>query len=221
MTSDIITIGYAALTTSLKIHGDVEIKTPKWDIHFENLCINGKCDCENRNDCCIEGTCGSFDPVCRPEMENCDVNCPAGSSECRPPIVVPPLPNCTGPGKCIPEVQELLVKYHVVFDTPGQYYQFTIDIVNDGIFDAVVSSNPSPAKAGLTEEYDVYTNYTVKYGSEYGEDVKAGDVLRAGERAKIFVKVEYDKNTPDALLPTQDVHMVLTFTMNYKQANVD
>ena len=219
-----ITIGYAALTTSLKIQGDVEIKTPKWDIHFDNICIGDKCDCEHRTDCCAPGQpCGGGDypPVCKPEDTTCNPdypNCPPGVI-CTPPTPVPSLPRCTGPGKCIPELQQLLVKYSVVFDTPGQYYDFTVDVVNDGYFDAVVSENPSPAKAGLTAEHDVYTNYIVTYAN--GEEVKAGDKLKAGSKATIYVRVEYDKNTPDAQLPTSDVHMDLTFTMNYKQANVD
>jgi len=215
-----ITIGYAALTTSLRIEGDVKIKTPKWDIHFENLCINGKCDCEHRTDCCVEGTCGNFPKICRPEDDTCDINYPTCTEPgCTPPITPPPMPGCTGPGKCIPEVQTLLVKYEAIFDTPGQYKTFTVDVVNDGIFDAVVSETPSPEMAGLTAEHDVYTNYTVTYAN--GNPVKAGDKLKAGSRATIKVFVEYDKNTPDAQLPTQDVQMYLTFTMYYKQANVE
>ena len=107
----------------------------------------------------------------------------------------------------------------IITQTPGQYYEFTVDVKNDGIFDAIVTDTPSPVKAGLTAANDVYTNYYVTYAN--GEEVKAGDKLRAGSTARIKVRVEYDKDTPDAQLPTEDVHMELTFQMNYKQANVD
>jgi hypothetical protein len=223
-----ITIGYAALTTSLKIIGDVEIKTPKWDIHFEDLCIGGKCNCENRTDCCVPGQpCGGggFEPVCNPDDTNCTLDCTPGSIDCDPPRPVPSLPTCTGPGKCIPEIRnnQKEVYYHVVFDTPGQYMEFTVDVINDGYYDAVVSADPAPI-SDLYGKFDANAEKYLEYRVTYANDtpVQAGDVLKAGSKATIKVYVEYDRRLKDSELPTTDQYVRdLVFQMFYKQKNVD
>ena len=58
------------------------------------------------------------------------------------------------------------VEYSITSSTPGDYYEFTVDAVNEGSIDAMIStiSNKTYASNGTTERtLPTYLNYTVTY----------------------------------------------------------
>lgn len=119
-----------------------------------------------------------------------------------------------------------LVNYVVTLDKPGDYYEFTVDVVNDGSIDAKISATPSIS--GVSPDQDVYVNYTVTYAD--GSTINANDPLVAdttnNANVKTYkVRVEYDATIENSQLPTPtanggvgDQTLNLTFAVNYVQA---
>lgn len=109
---------------------------------------------------------------------------------------------------------KMTINYAVDLVEPGNFYEFTVDVKNAGTIDAKLSDVPT--MTGVSEEQDVYVNYTVTYAD--GSEVKAGDVLSKGESKSIKVRVEYDPAITADQLPTEEQSLTLTYSMNYIQA---
>lgn len=105
------------------------------------------------------------------------------------------------------------VNYEVSLTTPGQFYEFTVDVKNAGTLPAKLSA--APTLAGVSTAQDVYVNYTVTYDD--GSAIQANDTLAANASRKIKVRVEYDKNVTASQLPTTAQTLNLTYSMNYVQ----
>lgn len=153
-----ISIGYAALQTTLSINGTTKINKVGWDIHFENIqvvedSVNNGSAIINAND----------------------------STE---------------------------VTYNVTLSEPGDFYEFSVDIKNAGTLPARLASITNP---GLTDEEDVYANYTVT-------GLPAVDsVLEAGASKTITIRVEFDYDINPEDLPTEDKILTKTIKLNYVQ----
>ena len=108
----------------------------------------------------------------------------------------------------------LKLSYSITLTNPGDFYEFTAKIVNDGSINAKLSA--APTIAGLSTAQDVYTNYTVTYSD--GTAIAANDTLNAGSNKVIKVRVEFDRNVNSNQLPTQNQTLTLTVGLNYVQA---
>lgn len=95
------------------------------------------------------------------------------------------------------------IKFYVNFDKAGDFYEFTFNIYNNGNVDAVLDKDPEIGK--LTKEVDEIINYSVKYVD--GNDIRAGDKLKAGSRKKAIVRVEFDKNYKKAITEKMDIEL--------------
>ena len=84
---------------------------------------------------------------------------------------------------------------HVVYDVKlpekGDYYEFTVDVVNAGNIDAEISSIILQG----SDNYQDFMNYTVTY-ADSEDGVYGNDSLLKGEKKSIKVRVEniYEKN---------------------------
>lgn len=153
-----ISIGYAALQTTLSINGTTKINKVGWDIHFENIqvaenSVNNGSAIINAND----------------------------STE---------------------------VTYNVTLSEPGEFYEFSVDIKNAGTLPAKLESITNP---GLTDEEDVYANYTVT-----GLPA-VGSVLASGAKETVTIRVEFDSDIDPEDLPTEDKILTKTIKFNYVQ----
>ena len=160
----VLTIGYAALQTTLNISGTSTINSSSWDVHFAN----------------ITPTSGSVTPTTAPTIA----------------------------------ADNKSISYAVTLTKPGDFYEFTVNVVNGGGIAAKLSA--APTITGPSTAQDVYTNYTVKYSD--GTIPAANDSLAAGATKTYRVRVEYDKNIDASQLPTTPQEMTLTVSMNYTQA---
>ena len=102
-------------------------------------------------------------------------------------------------------------KKNITFTTsinePGDFYEFTFDVVNDGTMDAAISEI---VKSSLTETQEKYLTYTTRY---YGErEIKVDDILHAGYKEKIVVRVEY-KYDVDEVVSLGNI--TFNFGLNY------
>ena len=134
----LISVGYAALTTTLQVVGNASIKKNTWSIYFDNVVIN-----------------------------------PANS-------VASVVTNPTTSG-----TTTTVLNWEVNMNTPGQVYEFNVDMVNTGSIDAMIGSLTNTE---LTTNQAKYLDYTIKY--ENGALVEAKDKLAAGETKTITVRLE-------------------------------
>ena len=111
--------------------------------------------------------------------------------------------------------------YTIGFTKPGDFYEFTVDIVNDGTMDAMVDvvSNTSYASNGTTViSLPTYLTSTVTYND--GVAIKQNQLLAHNTSEKIKVRVEFKKDITTSDLPSSgDTTIVFKFVANYKQAD--
>ena len=106
------------------------------------------------------------------------------------------------------------VNYTITLAKPGDFYEFTVDAVNNGSLDAMIDT---VSNTGISQTQQNYLTYSVKYDD--GLDVAANQLLEHSQSEKIKVRVEFLKSVSNANLPSTDQAITLTFTINYKQAD--
>jgi len=84
-----------------------------------------------------------------------------------------------------------IISFAVDFNIVNDTFEFTTDVYNEGTIDAKLSSL---VKSGLTSEQEEYVEYDITYAD--GRPINVNDVLNAGEKAKIKVKLKYLKLFP-------------------------
>ncbi|MBR2246799.1 MAG: hypothetical protein IKG58_03030 [Bacilli bacterium] len=158
-----ISIGYAALSSTLNISGRTAIKKTTWDVHFATLSV----------------TNGSVEAITPAEINEAKTD----------------------------------VNYSVNLEKPGDYYEFTVDVVNGGTIPAKLAATPTIT--GLTEAQKQYITYTVTYAD--GTPIQKDDKLGSEHVKIVKVRVEYKKDLAADQLPTTDQEANLTFAMNFVQ----
>ena len=171
-------IGFAALKTTLKIDGTVNVDKTTWDVHFEN----------------VQPTTGSVEANPAPTTNNIDTT---------------------------------EMTYTIGFTKPGDFYEFTVDIVNNGTIDAMIEdvSNNAYANAQSTTPITLpsYLTSTVTYSD--GVPIQQNQILpkKNGNTKtveKVKVRIEFKKDISVNDLPSDgDTTIVFKFIGDYKQAD--
>lgn len=115
----------------------------------------------------------------------------------------------------------------VSFSTPGDSISYTFNVVNDGTFNAKISTFelPTPVCTGFgtnaeTDAKNVCDNteYTLKDSN--GNDIEVGRTLSAGQSDKMILSLTYKASIKSADLPENDVKISnLGFPIIYTQIN--
>lgn len=180
----LISIGYAAISTTLTINGTANIAATSWNVHFEDVNVT-------------TGSVTGANVTTAPAVE-------AGSTT------------------------TTSLTYNVTLEKPGDFYEFTVDVVNGGTIDAKIAEN-GIAKTmkingnDLTAAQAKLVTYTVAYSD--GTAVAAGDTLgkagtaNNGDTRTLRVRVQYNTNLTNEELNAVDTDMALTLTfgLNYVQ----
>ena len=82
------------------------------------------------------------------------------------------------------------VDFEVALNLPGDYYEFTVDVVNNGTIDAMIESIEKFPE--LSEEQAKYLNYTVTY--ENGEAITTKQLVKKEEFVRLKVREELRKD---------------------------
>ena len=110
------------------------------------------------------------------------------------------------------------INWAVNMDTPGQMYEFTVDIVNEGSIDAMIETETENLITnGLSANQKKYLDYTVTYIN--GALVGKYDKLAAGETKTIKVKLKFKTDVAAADLPKNAETIDLSYSINYVQAD--
>ena len=111
------------------------------------------------------------------------------------------------------------ISYSVFLDKPGDFYEFSVDVVNSGSIDGmidVVSSNVM-INNQIVSTLPNYLNYTVKYDT--GGDLVKNQILRSNTSQKIIVRVEFKRDINVSDLPNELKNVSLDFSIDYVQAD--
>ena len=111
--------------------------------------------------------------------------------------------------------------YAVTLDKPGDFYEATVNVVNDGTFDAVLNSLTMNT---LTDAQKKYLTYTVTYdGTAYTASqtgLNSSLPYATGSNTKaVKVRVEYVQPESSTDLPQESIDVTLTASLDYGQAS--
>ena len=105
--------------------------------------------------------------------------------------------------------------FSTTLSKPGDFYEFTIDVVNNGSIDAMIDSvTKTPT---LTTTQAKYLNYIVEY--QNGEAITTKQLVNKNSFVRLKVKVEFRKDITASDLPTSSETLNLSFKVNYTQAD--
>lgn len=151
-----VSIGFAALSTTLNINGTTTAKTNSWKIEMLNV--------DNK----------------------------AGVT-----------------AASAPAISGTTLNYTVDLNNPGDYYEFTVDVHNDGTLPAKLSA--APTVTGTSN----YITHTVTYSD--GTEIRKDDTLAVDETKTLKVRVEYKSDLTAEELPTSDAPTTFAAALTYIQ----
>ena len=173
-----ITIGYAALGTTLNINGTTGISNATWDIHWNNV-----------------------------QVKSGSVSIGTGDQ-----------------AATITQGNNQEVTYAVTLNTPGDFYEFTVDALNAGSIDGMIDTITSTYKIGNGETTPItsnnlpaYLNYTVTYSD--GVAIAQNHKLEANSTETYKVRIEFKKDIDANQLPESAQSILFSFAVNYVQAD--
>ena len=115
----------------------------------------------------------------------------------------------------VPTISGNNLSFSASLTTPGDYYEFTVDVVNGGDIDAMIDSVVKTPE--LTTEQAKYFKYEVSY--QNGEDVSTKQTLKKGTSTPIKVRIEYRNDLIASDLPTATSNLNLKLTLIYVQSD--
>lgn len=178
----LVSVGYAAIATTLKINGSSQVKSVRWNVYWDSESI--------------QVTDGSVATT--------------SGNEAR-----------------VTDAAKTQVEYSVELSEPGDFYEFTVDAVNEGSLNAKIApngvkNNVYESDGTTPKDLPDYIGYTVKYADD-DSDVTEGDILEAKTgttptRKKYKVKVWYRTDIDSsALNDSTNETMKLMFEVDYVQ----
>ncbi len=110
------------------------------------------------------------------------------------------------------------INWAVTLDTPGEFYEFNVDIVNGGTMDAMVNTATNNIVSTLTQAQQAYLDYTVTYVN--GAAIERYDKLAVGETKTITVRLEFKQDVNPEDLPTEGATGIsLSYSTEYVPAD--
>ena len=105
---------------------------------------------------------------------------------------------------------KLSVNLNIPFSEPGECYKFSVDVVNNGTIDAMLSE---VVKTGINSSNKDYLSYNVNYYD--GTELKVNDAIKAGSKTRIVIEFDYKYETT-IVAPAGNQNF--TLSLNYVQA---
>ena len=105
--------------------------------------------------------------------------------------------------------------FNTTLNMPGDFYEFTVDVVNNGSIDAMIDKVTKTPE--LTIEQAKYLKYEVSYANLESIDTK--QTIIAGATMPLRVRVEYRKDLIGTDLPSEQVVLNLSLVLDYIQSD--
>ena len=107
------------------------------------------------------------------------------------------------------------VEFAATLEEPGDFYEFTVDVTNQGSMDAMIDDfSISPT---LTTAQAKYLEYQITYSD--GAPLANKQELKAGLTETLKVRFSYIENSDKTNYPTEDQTFTVSFTADYTQAD--
>ena len=107
------------------------------------------------------------------------------------------------------------LSFNTTLNIPGDFYEFTVDVVNDGDIDAMIDRVVKTPE--LSVEQAKYLKYEISYHN--GDSITSKQNIAAGSTTPIKVRVEYRKDLVVSDLPTGQVKLDLSLALDYIQSD--
>ena len=105
--------------------------------------------------------------------------------------------------------------FSTTLNMPGDYYEFTVDVVNGGSIDAMIDKVTKTPE--LSTEQAKYLKYEVSY--QNGESISTKQNIASGVTMPIKVRVEYRSDLSNSDLPSGQVVLNLSLILDYIQSD--
>lgn len=102
------------------------------------------------------------------------------------------------------------LSFDVTLTNPGDKYEFTFDIENEGNLDALIHEIEMP---NLTDVQKKYLIYSLTYDD--GTEIHEGDLLKPSEVKTVRVFIQYKNLRYEESYPENDIYLSLTMAINY------
>ncbi len=109
------------------------------------------------------------------------------------------------------------INYTVTLNKPGDFYEFTVDVVNAGSVDGMIESVTSKLNNTSITTLPIYLNYSVTYSD--GVVLSPNQLLKADDSEKYKVRIEFKKDIVNSDLPAESHTLSLSFGVVYIQAD--
>lgn len=118
-------------------------------------------------------------------------------------------------------ISDTSATYTVTLTKPGDFYEFSVDVINDGSFDAVLKSITMSTLSAAEAKYLTYTltyDGTAYTASQSGLSLSLPYATGSNTKT-VKVRVSYVQPENSADLPTtEDATVTLTASLGYEQA---
>ena len=110
------------------------------------------------------------------------------------------------------------IDYSVTLEEPGDFYEFTVKVVNAGSMDAMIDTVTSKMNnVVINNNLPDYLEYNVTYVD--GIEIEPNHELNASQVETYRVRVAYSQNINPSDLPTTSNTLNFNFSVNYIQKN--
>ena len=110
------------------------------------------------------------------------------------------------------------VTFETTLELPGDFYEFTVDAINEGSVDGSISliTNKTYKVVNNVEVEQALPSY-IKYTVKYSDNITPaeGDVLKSNQSKTYKIRVEYDSNSE--VLPSEDTTYKFKYSVKYEQ----
>ncbi len=107
------------------------------------------------------------------------------------------------------------VEFAATLENPGDYYEFSVDVTNQGTMDAMIDS--FSLEPTLTTAQKKYLEYKGTYSD--GVELENKQELKAGATESLKVRFSYIENEDKTNYPIEDQSYNVSFGMTYTQAD--
>ena len=107
------------------------------------------------------------------------------------------------------------VEFSATLENPGDFYEFTVDVVNNGTMDAMIDNYEITPE--LTENQQKYLDYTITYSD--GAPLAYNQELKKGTTETLKVRFKYKENSDKTNYPTEDQSFNVLFSVTYAQSD--
>ena len=107
------------------------------------------------------------------------------------------------------------LEFETTLNMPGDFYEFVVDVVNGGDIDAMIENVVKTPD--LTAEQAKFLKYEITY--QNNESITTKQLLAKDTTMPIKVRVEYRKDLNNSDLPTGQVVLDLSLTLEYVQSD--